>query len=180
MIDLITYLPDFLQNVAEFKAIQSAVSIQVNQLQNYYKNSNKQKYIQTASSDGLKLWENELGLTVNETLTDELRRENIFAKMRGQDTLTINQIKIIANTYSGSEVEVTEYFSLYKIVIKFIGSKGIPQNMAGLTDIINQLKPAHIAVEYSYTYNTWNMLDQVLWSSVSAKTWTDIRIIEEV
>ena len=178
MINLNIFLPDCLIGIIEMQAIQDAISIQIDKLQQHVKTLQAQKHLKTSSGYGLNYWEKEYGITTDATISDVLRKESILAKIRGMGTITKAQIKQIANTYSGSEVELTENTAQYKFLIKFVGNKGIPANMVGLTNTINEIKPAHLDFDFIYSFNTWDMITYLTWSNVSNKTWTEIKTYE--
>ncbi len=179
MTDLNDFIPDCLKNIIEMQAIQNAVSIQIDKLKEYVSNLQAQKYLATSSSVGLTYWEKEYGITTDTTLSDERRKENILAKIRGMGTTTKEQIIKISNTYSGSEAELIENTLEYKFLIKFVGNKGIPANMVGLTNTINEIKPAHLDFNFLYSFNTWDMITHLSWANVSALTWAGIKTYEQ-
>ena len=39
-----------------------------------------------------------------------------------------------------------------KIVVTFVGAFGVPDDMQGLRDAINIIKPAHLIVDYVFRY----------------------------
>jgi uncharacterized protein YmfQ (DUF2313 family) len=125
----------------------------------------------TTTSKLLGYWETIYGLSVDTTKTDTVRRERIKAKMRGVGTTTKQMIIDTARAYSGGEVEVTENPSGFSFVIKFVGTRGIPDNMEALTLTIEEIKPAHLAFTFEYTYKLWSEVSSSLWGNVSTKTW---------
>jgi len=179
MIDLIVYVPECLREIIEMQVIQSTVSLQANELKTALDNMQKQKFIQTSTGFGLSYWEKEYGISSNASLNDKFRREIIIAKIRGTGTTTKELIKQIAQSYSGGEVEVIEVTEKYKFIVKFVSIKGIPPNMDGLTNTINEIKPAHLNFEFSYTYNTWGMVRGLTWNQASQMSWDNLRIYEE-
>jgi hypothetical protein len=83
----------------------------------------------------------------------------------------------VSSSYSNGEVEVIEDNSNYSFKIKFIGTKGIPGNMADLSVTINEIKPAHLAFTFEYIYNTWSAVTGNLWGDVTAMTWYELSTI---
>ena len=107
---------------------------------------------------GLTAWEKALEINTDASKSYEFRRERIRAKIRGTGTVTVKMIKDTAISYSNGEVEVIEYPEEYRIVIKFVGTIGLPPNMEDLIITIEEIKPAHLSVTFEYTYNTHNEL----------------------
>jgi len=136
----------------------------------------EQFFVDTATW-GLELWEQFLGLPIDKTKPEQFRRERIKAKLRGYGTVTKGLIKNVASAFANGEVEVIEYPSEYKFVVKFVGVKGIPPNMSDLTKTIEEIKPAHLNYEYQYTYNVWNLLTSKVWNDLAHYTWEQVRVI---
>ena len=86
-------------------------------------------------------------------------------------------MKNVAGSYSNGEVEVIEDAANYRFVIRFVGTLGIPGNVADLKLTIEEIKPAHLAVEYEYIYNTWGDVAALTWKQASAYTWEGIRTV---
>ena len=85
-------------------------------------------------------------------------------------------IENAAKSYSNGEVQVIENAADYSFKVKFVGTKGIPANIADLTLTINEIKPAHLAFTFEYTYNTWNDIAGMTWGGASAYTWEQLRV----
>jgi hypothetical protein len=169
-----SYLPEFYQQIRDFREMMNTEGEEIGQL--WYENDDvlKQFYVSTATW-GLSLWESELGMTIDPTKPIERRREQILAKIRGAGTTTKQMIKNVAAAFSGGEVDVIEYPSEYRFVVKFIGVKGIPPNMSGFIAMLEQIKPAHLAYSFEYTYTTWDMLKSLTWEAAGTKTWDDLK-----
>ena len=54
--------------------------------------------------------------------------------------------------------------------------KGIPTGLEDLKAAIEEAKPAHLAVEYIVTYNTWEDVKAMTWSEVSGTTWEGLLV----
>ena len=90
-------------------------------------------------------------------------------------TTTKEMVKNVASSYSNGEVEVIEDTAHYRFVIRFVGMLGIPGNMADLKLTIEEIKPAHLVVEYEYIYNIWRDVEVLTWEQAAAYTWEEIR-----
>lgn len=123
-------------------------------------------------------WEQELGLSVDTAKSLATRRELISAKLRGIGTTTPQMIQRTASAFSGGDVLVEEVPGEYRFVVRFIGTLGIPPNMAGLIQILDEIKPAHLAYEFAYTYTFWDSLKILTWNSAHGKTWNELRVYE--
>lgn len=175
--DLILLLPWFYKGNITMQELQNSASKELGRLYYHLEDFINQLFVDTATW-GLSIYEKELGLTTNPSLSYEERRELIKAKLWGRGTTTKQMIKETAEAFSGGEVDVIEYPSEYRFVVKFIGVKGIPRNMQGFIDMLEAIKPAHLAYEFKYTYTVWDFIKHLTWNDVSGMTWGDLRVYE--
>lgn len=177
--DLMRYLPPYWHTVREMIQLQKVVGQEIDELTHSMNGLFSQIFVETATW-GLTLWERELGLIVDPTRPVERRREQIKAKLRGSGTTTVFLIQSVAEAYSGGEVEVVEHPKEYLFTVRFIGVKGIPPNMLGLMQAINEIKPAHLVHDWEYTWTWWDLLkeSELTWDAVSGKTWNDLKVYE--
>ena len=173
--DLLEYLPSFYHNSDIVKAFMESSSIEVDTIKAYVEDLSKNLYVKTATW-GLDLFEEELGLVTDKSISYEERRERILAKKRGNGTTTKAMIKNTAEAFSGGEVEVIENFNDYSFVVKFVGIKGIPKNLTLFKNMIEEIKPAHLNYELAFTYTVWNMImsKKSIWNDFSNKTWVEL------
>lgn len=175
--NLMKYLPIYYQNSSTTKEIQDAIAREFGVLNYNIIDLEKQFFIDSATW-GLSIYEKELGLQTNMSLTYEERREIIKAKLRGHGTTTKEMIKNTAEAFSGGEVDVIEHPEEYRFVVKFIGILGIPRNVQGFIEMLEQIKPAHLAYSFKYTYTVWNHLTDFTWEQANEMTWDDLRVYE--
>jgi len=169
-------MPQYYLTSIVMRTIWDAQGREIDQLYQALDEVLKQFFVSTATW-GLELWEQFLGLPIDKTKPEQFRRERITAKLRGYGTITKEVIKNVASAFANGEVEVIEYPSEYKFVVKFVGVKGIPPNMSDLTKTIEEIKPAHLNYEYQYTYNVWKFLTSKIWNDLTSYTWERVRII---
>ncbi|WMJ90618.1 YmfQ family protein [Anaerocolumna sp. MB42-C2] len=175
-VDLMPYLPDFYQNIKEIKDLQTVLGYEVGGAIYNVQNILEQCFITTATW-GLERWEKVFGLQTDKSKSYERRREILMAKLRGSGTTTKEMIKNVAMAFSGGEVNIIEYPADYQFVVQFVGVKGIPQNMSGLINALEEIKPAHLTYRFKYTYTVWNQL-KMTWGDNREKSWGELRIYE--
>lgn len=175
--DLMSYLPPFYAEFNEMVQLQDSISGELGKLQFHLDDLLDQFFVETATW-GLDLWERFLGLGTDRTKSYERRREIVKAKLRGAGTSTKAMIKNAAEAFSGGDVEVIEHALEYRFEVQFIGVKGIPQNMLGLTQAIEEIKPAHLAFSFKYTYTWWDKLKELTWNDAKTMTWDQMRVYE--
>ncbi len=175
--ELIKLLPDIYDQNVTMKTLQKILSQATNNLDEKLSDIVAQCFVVTASTY-LSRWEDFLGLDVDVSKTIEFRRERITAKISGAGTTTKAMIVDVASRYSNGEVEVIEDNENSTFTIKFVGTLGIPGNMADLKITIEEIKPAHLAVIYEYVYNTWADVSAITWGQASSHTWEEIRTVK--
>ena len=178
-VDLMSYLPDYYRNSNTVVELQTAFGYSAGELAGGLPDLINQCFVSSATW-GLELLEQVFGLTTDKTKSYAIRREILKAKMRGAGTTTISMIQNMAVAFSGGEVNILEYPEEYIFVVQFVGIKGIPQNMTGLINAIEEIKPAHLAYRFKYTYTTWGALDGMTWGNANSGqiTWATLKIYE--
>lgn len=171
---LIDLLPRNYKESREVIELQGALANQVEAIRAAKENLFQQLDINTATW-GLKLWEEIYGIKIDITKPDSYRRTRILSKMRGQGTTTKAMIQNVAESFSNGEVEVIEHNGEHRFEIKFTGTIGIPPNMDDLTAAVQDIKPAHLAYEYTYIYRTHRDLSQYTHKYLSNFTYKQIR-----
>ncbi len=173
--DLMEYLPPYYRISRVMTAIQNAIASEIGLLR-WALSSVLDQFFADRATWGLDIWEKELGIPTDLTKSDELRRSVINAKIRGVGTTTVELVKQVAVAFSGVDVDVIEYPAEYRFVLKFTGIRGIPPNLNSLTDAIEQIKPAHLAFSYVYTYLIWQEASTYTWTEAGMMTWDQFRV----
>ena len=158
--ELIKLLPEYYDENVTMQTLQSILSKETDDLETGLSDTISECFASTASVL-LSRYENLLGLTIDVTKENDYRRERICAKLAGTGTTTK---EMIDNANS-------------RFVIRFVGTLGIPGNMADLKLTIEEIKPAHLAVEYEYIYNTWSDISALTWQQATSYTWEKIRTV---
>jgi len=174
--DLMRYLPHYYVSSTIMKAIQDAYAEELGQVYYFLNDFLKQFLTPTTATWGLAFWEQELGLKTDISKSYEERREIIMSRLRGIGTVGRDVIKRAAEAFSGGDVDVIEYPAEHRFVVKFVGTLGIPKNMASFIEMIEDLKPAHLTYSFEYTYTWWNTLKEITWAQAGMGTWNDLRV----
>lgn len=95
--------------------------------------------------------------TFKKSLED--RKEFIRAKKRDIGVVNIDFIKNLATAYNCGDIDVEIFHNLYKISLKFISIYGQPNNLKDFKKIIRIFIPAHMDIQYVYSYMTWGERD---------------------
>ena len=177
--NLINMLPSFYHNSDFVKSYMSSQSVEHNFIKESIDDLVNNLYVNTATW-GLDYFEEELGLKTDKSKTYEERRERIKAKKRGNGTTTKAMIKNTAEAFSGGEVDIIENFNDYSFIVKFVGVKGVPKNLALFKQMLEEIKPAHLNYELAFTYSIWSMImsSPIIWNSLRGKTWVELMSYE--
>jgi hypothetical protein len=178
-IDLMKYLPLYYHQMLEMRLIQGQLGEEIGKQAAAFEDTLAQYYVHS-STWGLTRWEKMMGLASDPSLPNARRRESIIAKMRGAGTTTRVKIIQTAIAFSGGEVNVVEYPAESRFEVVFVGTKGIPPNMAGFIRMLEDIKPAHLAYSLKYTYTVWNQIKALTWNQAKGKTWSELRVYEGV
>ena len=85
----------------------------------------------------------------------EQRRTALKARWRSSGKATLEQIQTVADSWRNGAVEAA--FTEGRIVVRFVGPFGIPEDLDSLELVI----PAHLAMEYRFRYLLIRDLHQV-------------------
>lgn len=178
-VSLSKYVPKFIYNSPIFNKVYKSKENQLGIIYWQIDDLVYQCFINTATW-GLTAWEELYGITTDLNLSYEQRREILKAKKRGQGTCTKALIKNVAESFSGGECDVIEDTAPFTFTIQFIGTKGIPNNMTGLINAIDEIKPAHLVYDFKYTYTSWDYLDSknLTYNDLENITWDELEIYD--
>lgn len=104
--------------------------------------------IDTASW-GLTLWEKELQIKTDLNKPLDERRSVIKSRLRGSGKVDHITIKLVADAYTNGDVVVS--FNGH-ILVRFTSGYGVPPNLDDLKSILEEIKPAHLAIDYEFRY----------------------------
>ncbi len=148
---LIDLLPSYYQNSKEAADLQNSLTAQIEAIQNTKEDLFQQLHVNTATW-GLKYWETALGLDTDISKSYGFRRSRVESKLRSQGITTKAMIQNMAESFSNGSVSIVEHAPEYRFNVKFTGTLGVPPNMEDLTAAIEEIKPAHLAFVYVYTF----------------------------
>ncbi len=166
-VDLKVMIPETLSQLKEFIEI---FNIQGNELASLYTSIEdvlNQCFINTATW-GVQLWERMLSIKVDESKDLIYRKQAINSKIRGFGTINIPLLETVVESFDNGKVEIIEHNEDYSFEIKFIDTKGVSANFNYLSAAINEIKPAHLAVIYTFTYNTHQSLNNFTHGQLAA------------
>ena len=137
-------------------------------------------YFDTATETQLRAYEKEAGIVLRGGQTEDERKSQLMAKWRGSSKCTLATLQSVADSWRDSTIKVE--FINGKIHIQFISSIGIPRDLEGLKKALENVKPAHLPIYYSFKYKTWGDVKAFgTWGQHKANgTWGKIKSDEGV
>lgn len=188
--EMLKQLPPFMRKSKVYKEIFKAEEKRFTSVDTILDDIRAQLSIDTATW-ALNIYEKELGIRTDKSKTLNERRSLVKSKWRGAGKVDRKLIELVASVYANGSVYVmygSQPYSYdtyrtanatppYPIVIKFIDTRGIPSNIEDLKAVIEEIKPAHLEVQYQFRYLTWSELDakNLTWDQLDAMnlTWDD-------
>lgn len=136
-----------------------------------------QFFVDTATWS-LPLWEWQVGLESDETMTTEARRAAVLSKLRYAGNTTAEMIRELAVTVTGYEARVVVNAGEYSFTLEFVGDTPGMANIDvdEVRDMVERIKPAHLRFLISGV--TWETLESVnmTWAMLEAQvdSWADL------
>lgn len=178
--ELRSYLPRYYDEIVEMQTILQVEGQVLGEVETDILSSLDQVFVGTATEQGLERWEKDLEIPIVPTKPIEQRRALILSKLRGMGTVSVEMIKNVAQSYSNGEVSIQEDHPNYTIVVTFIGERGVPENLLDIQHAIREVIPAHLAVNFVFTYLSWSEWDALglTWDQSDALnlTWDELEI----
>lgn len=143
-----TYLPPILTDSAIFEELLKSEGIEFDNIYGKLADLELQFGVDTATW-ALDIYEKELNITTDYTKELDYRRSVIKSKWRGSGKLTNALIKIVCDSFSNGDVNVTYDGTIH---VQFTSVIGTPPNMDDLKNAVEQIKPAYILLDYLYRY----------------------------
>jgi uncharacterized protein YmfQ (DUF2313 family) len=177
--EMFSYLPQYYETSRVMQADMQAKGVEMDLLYQALDETLEQFFVRTATW-GLDFWERELGIETDRLKPVEQRRAVVESKLRGAGKFSGRQVANVAEAYAGGKVDVTFQPEAWSFTVSFVDTMGIPPNIDDLKRAIDELKPAHMAVEYKYRYLVWDDLDkkQKTWDELDAAslTWNELEV----
>lgn len=98
----------------------------------------------------LEIEERVAGIVPPAGATLESRRSVLAARYRSSGKVDIQLIQAVADAWRNGEVTVD--FVGGRIQVQFVGSFGIPEDLAGLQQALSTTIPAHLPIDYLFRY----------------------------
>lgn len=167
-------LPNYYQTSRVVSAINGTTATELERLASQFDAVLQQFFVDTADFS-LGRWENELGLVVNNSDDLDFRRSRIRSKLRGSGTVTVRLIQNVAESFANGQVEIVERPAAFRFEVHFVSTIGRPPNLEDLAAAIEDIKPAHLAYSFIFTYRTYGELEAYTYGELEAFTYEQLR-----
>lgn len=173
-------IPYYYREIKESSEIIRVESEQIAQLNQDIQDVLIQFSVETATW-GLEKWEKLVNIPTDLTKPIDYRRSVVKSKLRGIGTVTVELVKNVAESYVNGEVEINETDKPFTIIVKFVGKLGVPPNLDDVKNALREIIPAHLLIEYVFTFTTWDRFDSLnlTWDEIDLKniTWNEVEVL---
>ncbi|CAM3494384.1 DUF2313 domain-containing protein [Saccharibacillus sp. WB 17] len=177
--ELFSYLPHYYETSRIMRADAETKGREMDLLYAALNETLDQFFVRTATW-GLDIWERELDIAVDPAKPLDQRRSVVESKLRGGGVFSGSMVRNVAAAYDQGEVSVRFKPEQWSFTITFVGTRGLPPNLDDLKAAIEAIKPAHLAVEYAFTYLRWDELDakNITWDRFDTlqKNWDELEV----
>ncbi|EES73834.1 hypothetical protein POTG_01541 [Paenibacillus sp. oral taxon 786 str. D14] len=149
--EMFSYLPGYYETSRVMQADMNTKGAEMDLLFAALDETFQQFFVRTATW-GLDRWESELGITTDLSKPLDQRRAVVESKLRGSGKFSGRLVKNVAEAYDRGRVEVSFQPGEWGVTVKFVDTVGIPPNLDDLKAAIEELKPAHLKMEFEFNY----------------------------
>lgn len=149
---LMDYLPPYYQHSPEMVDLQQAIQPELIRMDAEEQSAMAQLDPNTATW-GLEVWERALAIPIQRVKPLEARRAKVVGKLRSQGTTTRQMIENVAESFTGSPVEVTEDPPAFRFGLSITGGWEDDAGWEDLRAAIDEIKPAHLTYWLDLLYH---------------------------
>lgn len=171
--NLIDYLPPFIRNVRECESIMNdGEQPEIDLVWIAIKNAMKDQFISDATENGVRRWEEILGIVSKDTLTLNERKFTILTKVNETLPFTLSTLKERLKSLCGENnfSAVVDGFSL--IVRVALAAKN---NINDVDALLKRIVPANMVIDLSIKYNPHETLEKYTHEELHAYTHEELR-----
>lgn len=143
-------------------------------------NLTENQFFVILADENLQKHEQDVGIAPDNSADLDTRRGRVMSRLRGTGTVTKTMMKNVAASFINGDIEIVEYPSEYLFAVKFTSKKGIPYNIEDIKAMVEEIKPAHLAVEYIFTYKLWQDIMSAFenWEGTKVYSWEYLLVFE--
>ena len=176
MSDLMRYLPKYYQRSSVMREIMGAFETELDTLNVNVDELSRQFFIFEAEKE-LRLHERDVGLNPDTAFPLDTRRGRVLSRLRGTGTVTREMLRNVVRSFIGGTVEIIEEYSKYLITIKFVGFRGVPENIESIKLAVGEIQPAHLVLAFEFTYAAHSEIKRFTHRALAEYTHKKIRTL---
>ena len=170
---IIDYLPLCIQDFAEMTAIMDSEQVEIERLWGSSEDVLNDQFVVDATENGVKRWENILGLKPKANYTLDERKFNILTRLNEQLPYTLNTLKSMLSSLCGSngyslKIDNDKYILIVKLALSNVN------NFEMVEALLDKVVPANI-VKTVLTFNSHYMLSGYTHEQLRAFTHKELR-----
>lgn len=169
MSDLIKLLPSYERNSVVLREILTTEEGMLEERNLTIDDLEKQFSISTATW-ALDIYENALNIKTDLSKSYEERRSVIKSKRRGTGKVDRDLIKIVVDSFTNGNIDVSFDGS---ILVIFNDINGIPPSIEDVYESIESIKPAHLQVLYRFKYLVISEMNRISINNLNTMTIND-------
>ena len=143
------------------KWLYQVMGIEMEQARLYFEELRSQSFPETATW-GIPYWEQRYGLTVDDTLSIEERRQRITAKRGLRAPMNPMRIEQIVSELCGKLCRVTEDNENYRFYVSIYTNVDEQVNFDGVKNRIRVIKPSHLSFSLTLQFYPMSFLNREL------------------
>lgn len=151
--NLMSMVPLSWRKSPELAEIQRVVALELKRARDARDFVLAQLRVETATV-GLVGWERAVGITTDLSLSLDLRRSKVKAKLQGLGVTTPEVIQTIVERFTGGDASLEEHPSEYWFKVVVDGVLNPPEDMDAMRHSVTEVKPAHLDHEYELQYQS--------------------------
>ncbi len=173
-VDLVNYLPDFLQSYKELTAALQAQDSEIQRMEDITETIKNSSFILYCDIWGIERFENMLGIKPLDGDTLENRRFRILSSWNNSVPYTIRTLRENLEILCGKDgYELAVLSEQYMVIVRIaLKSK---RNFEMARDMMNKILPANMVLNLSLLYNQHKALGKYTYGQLSAYTHRQLR-----
>lgn len=171
---LIDYLPEHFSNILEMRVIMEAEQKEFERLWGEIDNTKKDRFLITATENGIARWESMLKISPKATDTIEERRLRILAKVNEQlpfTKITLAQSLTALCGENGYKMEIGYGEYRVRVLVALTAKKMVDE----VQRLLRRVLPANLLIEVTLLYNTWGKIKTKTWGELLSRKWRGVK-----
>jgi len=173
-VDILTYLPQIMQQLEQFKQIANAENPEINALWAAIEDLLNNQFVVSANEDGIAKYETLLDIQPKATDELEVRRFRVLGRITESIPYTYNALKAQLNNLCGNDgYTINLNNETYTLIVKVaLTSK---KQYDEVDALLKRTVPANIVIDLDLLYNSYEVLNNYTYSHLETFTYEDLR-----